>query len=381
MKRNIAILGCTGSIGKSTIDIIMEKKDEFQVTLINSTGCQQQDIAKQAQALQPLFVGVDRQFLEQTRQNLAGLTCKVFCNDDIKNIISGMQFDAVSMGICGFQALKYCILFAKCSKMIALANKEAVICGWFLLKEVAKAHNCRIIPVDSEHNSIYQLLLGYKKQDIHHIAITASGGPFLNFEGDMSTITPQMATAHPKWKMGTKISTDSATLINKGIEVIEASMLFDLPLDMIHVYIHPQSIVHALVSAQDSSTYALFAVPDMRFHIASALYYNAVPKFSFLEPLNLAKIGKFEFFEINHAKFPGFQICIDAAQTSLAHVISLNAANEVIVEAFLQEKIAFTQIPIKLEKVVSAITASTPIAIEDVISIDINARNLAKQTI
>ena len=288
-----------------------------------------------------------------------------------------MDADTVVAAIPGIAGLEPTVAALKAGRHVALANKEAMVVAGPLVWEVARKHNATITPVDSEHSALFQCLVGEDKANVDKLILTASGGPFRKEPDDLSSVTPEQALEHPNWSMGTKVTLDSATLFNKGLEVLEAHFLFEMPLSQIDVVIHPQSLIHSLVRFKDGSLKAQIGPHDMRLPIQYGIEYPHRPEIP-LEPLPLH--GVWELFEPDHARFPSLKLAYRAGEMGGVASAALNAADEVAVEAFMQRKIKFTDIPTMLERVLERLE-NTPLTWESIKETDVWARNLLQRDI
>jgi 1-deoxy-D-xylulose-5-phosphate reductoisomerase len=377
--KHIAILGCTGSIGCSTLQIIRQNPDLFKVKCLIA-GNNANLLLQQAQEFLPDIVAIDNNNnIEMLKQYLP-TSCKLFAGSHEVLLALQQSYDLVISAAVGIAGLLPTITAIKAGNNIALANKESLVCGGDLINQLAKKHNVSILPIDSEHNALWQIINSCGIENIDSIVLTASGGPFFNFTGDIKTITVNEALKHPKWQMGAKISIDSATMMNKGLEVIEAYYLFTgIKSDQIKVLIHPQSIVHGLVNYCDGSSFAMLSEPDMKISIGSAL--NFPHRLTNQNKLCLKQITKLEFFDVDLNKFPAFKLCQQALQNKGSSLTTLNASNEVAVEAFLQQKIAFWQIPAIIEETLSRANFPSPSCFEEIININQLAKNIAQQLV
>lgn len=377
----ILILGATGSIGVNTLEIVRQHPDKYQVCALvanhNAKG-----LAALAKEYSVQAVGInDVSKAAELKEYLAGTGIKIYAGSDEICELASQPHDTCVSAIVGVAGLKPTMAALKGCKKLALANKESIICaGSIILAEAAK-NNVKIIPVDSEHNAIFQVLEAEKFDLISNITITASGGPFKNFSlADMHGITPEQAVKHPNWSMGAKISVDSATLMNKGLEFIEACVLFNISPKNVKVVIHPQSIIHGMVHYKDGSVLAQLSPPDMKTPISYALAY---PNRIAIEhkTLDLAKIGSLTFDDPDLKRFPLLGIAMEACNDNLATLIKLNTSNEVAVNAFLQNKIAFLDIPKIVEKTITKMDSRNITAIEEVLEFNneviINANTFA----
>ena len=341
--KTLSILGSTGSIGKNTLEVIFNHPDKFRVKAL-AVGNNIKLLAEQINAFKPEVAAVfDEQSAKDLRKDFPNL--KVLSGED--GLVEAATLDDVDMvvsAIAGSPGLAPTYAAVKAGKDIALATKEALVMAGKVIMSEAARNNVKIFPVDSEHSAVFQCLEGREMKDVKKIILTASGGAFLRKEiSELENVTPADALKHPNWDMGRKITIDSATLMNKGLEVIEAFWLFGVPLDKIGVIIHPQSIIHSMVEFIDGSVIAQLSVPDMKGPIAYALSYP--DRFGdVLEPMDLAKISKLTFEEPDMEKYRSLPLTFDALRAGGTMPCVLNAANEAVVAAFLEEKIGFTDI-------------------------------------
>ncbi len=343
MKKKIAILGSTGSIGKSTLEIIKKDKKNFDVLLL-STNKNIRELSKQQKIFKPkyLFINDLKSFIKFKKENKN--KTKVFNNYNFIKKIFKKKIDYIMSSISGIDGLKPTLDVIPFTKTIAIANKESLICGWNLIQAKIKKNNTKFIPVDSEHFSIWSLIKNVN-EDIEKIYITASGGPFLNKnKGDLKKIKPQDAIKHPNWNMGKKISIDSSTLINKVFEVIEAKKIFNLNLNQFEILLHPDSYVHAIVKFKNGLTKILIHDTDMKIPIFNSIYLNEKKNY-ISNSLNLKKVNNFNFKKINLKKFPSVNILKNfiKIKNSLYETV-LVAANDELVNLFLKNKIKFLDI-------------------------------------
>ncbi len=347
---NLAIFGATGSIGNSTIEYVVTNPKRFKILGLTARS-RIKELKVLCERFKAPYVVVEK---EEDAKNLkASLSYKanVFWGDEgLKKLASLEEIDTAVIGISGINALIPTYYALKSGKRVAIANKECLISAGSLLKEVAKSSGAELLPVDSEHSAIFQLLQKEKKDHIEKLILTASGGPFYKTPvKEFSKITPEMAISHPTWKMGKKISVDSATLMNKGFEVLEAMVLFDFPLEKIEVVIHPQSLVHGIVKLIDGSYLMHLSPTDMKIAIAYALNYPERREVK-LEALDLTKVKKFIFEKPNFRKFPCLKLAYRVGKLGGVYPLVLEAADEVAVSAFLDHRISFDKIPYFLEK-------------------------------
>ena len=383
--RGIAILGSTGSIGRSTLAVIGLHPDRFRVAMLGAYGSWQ-TVVEQALRFEPdVVVLVDPKAAGEARAALERSGSKTRVESGLEALsvgVTGENVQVVMAAIVGAAGLLPTLAAVRAAKRVLLANKEAlVMAGQLLMDEVHRA-GTEIIPIDSEHNAIFQCMPGgYLPGDaargVTRVILTASGGPFRVTELSLLPhVTPDEACNHPKWKMGRKISVDSATLMNKGLEVIEATLLFGFPESQVSVVVHPQSLVHSLVEYADGSLLAQLGAPDMRTPIAQAL---AWPErvVSGVQSLDLSIVGRLDFEPPDHVRFPSLDLARAAARAGGTAPAVLNAANEVAVQAFLDRRLNFTGIATVIDKVLQRLGSSSVKALEDVFAADAAARRLA----
>jgi 1-deoxy-D-xylulose-5-phosphate reductoisomerase len=346
MKKKVLILGSTGSIGRATLDVIHEQGNSFEVLgLVCKNNIQL--LNAQINKFKPAYVSIyDNHLLSQVKfpkkRLLPGM-------QGIKDLV-GMDADIVMNAMPGSIGLEPTIEALKKDKILALANKESMVMAGRLVRKILQQRNGSLIPVDSEHSALYQIVKTSDQDDLKRLIITASGGPFRDYKkAKLKVVKPQDALNHPTWKMGAKITLDSATLMNKGLEVIEARWLFDIDPAQIQVLIHPESIIHGIVEYVDNSYIAYLAYPDMRIPISYALNEEKRRPLSF-GALNTDEMFKLTFYPPDIDRFPSLKIALDALTMGDSTVIAMNAANEVAARAFIEGKIKFTEIPILIEK-------------------------------
>jgi 1-deoxy-D-xylulose-5-phosphate reductoisomerase len=366
MKQKITILGSTGSIGVSTLDVIARHQEQYQVLALTA-HTRVQELAQQCVQFQPVFAVVGS---EQAAVKLQSLLAQHQVNTQVlfgERALCDVarECDVVMAAIVGAAGLAPTLAAAQAGKKILLANKEALVMSGQLLIDTVRTHGATLLPIDSEHNAIFQCLpLNFKRDVNSHgiaqILLTASGGPFLNRSIEsLHDVTPEQAIAHPNWSMGKKISIDSATMMNKGLEVIEAYWLFGAPVECIDVVIHPQSVIHSMVSYVDGSVLAQLGQPDMRIPIAYGLAY---PKRinSGVNQLDMTQIAQLSFSKPDLTRFPCLAMAFDALRAGGSASTLLNAANEIAVQAFLDKKIGFLKIPEVIAAVMNRI-ANCPV--------------------
>jgi 1-deoxy-D-xylulose-5-phosphate reductoisomerase len=385
MQRGIAILGSTGSIGRSTLAVIALHPERFKVAVLGAFNSWQVIVEQAREFNAETVVLVDPEAAASARAALRALGSKTQVESGVQALSSAAAAANVQMvmaAIVGAAGLTSTLAAVRAGKRVLLANKEAlVMTGRLLMDEVRRA-GAQLIPIDSEHNAIFQCMPGgYLPGDaapgVTRVILTASGGPFRSTAAaKMAHVTPDEACAHPKWKMGRKISVDSATLMNKGLEVIEATLLFGLPESEVDVVVHPQSVVHSLVEYADGSMLAQLGAPDMRTPIAQALAWPE--RFaSGVQSLDLLAIGHLGFEPPDHVRFPSLALARAAARAGGTAPTVLNAANEVAVQAFLDRRLNFVGISTVIDKVLQRLDASPVKALGDVLEADAAARSLA----
>ena len=377
MKKKITIFGSTGSIGESTLDIIKHNPDKYEVVGL-SANKNYKKLLEQADYFNPKIVSLNnnesyKKFVDlNQKKNLL-----VVNGQNSHEEILDLNTDLVVAAITGSAGLMPVVSALEKGLPIALANKESLVCSGSLITSIAKKNNAEILPVDSEHNAIYQVLDSKNKSKISRLILTASGGPFLNTKvEDLEHISPEQAIKHPNWSMGKKISVDSATMMNKGLELIEAFYLFDIPSKKIDVIIHPESIVHSCVEYMDGSMLAQMGTPDMRTPISFTLAYPQRIKTN-VERLDLCKIKQLNFHKPDLNKYPCLGLAYNSLEIGKSAPTILNAANEVAVDFFLRDEIKFLSISKVVEKTLNKSSISDINSIKDVIEIDQESRKVA----
>lgn len=379
MKRKLTILGATGSIGKSTVDLIERNPERFDVAAVTA-ATNVQALAETARRTGArLAVVADERRYEELAGLLAGTECRAAAGEPAL-VEAAQQGDLVVAAIVGCAGLRPVMAAVEAGKTVALANKEALVTAGALMTDAAVRSGATLLPVDSEHNAIFQCLAGSRAEDVSRIILTASGGPFLGASAEtIAAATPEQAVAHPNWSMGAKISVDSATLINKGLELIEAHFLFGLPSEQLDVVIHPQSVVHSLVEFIDGSVLAQLGSPDMRIPIAYALAWpERMPTPA--QPLDLSAIARLDFAAPDLDRFPALRLAREALEAGGAAPIVLNAANEVAVASFLTGEIRFPDIAGIVQEALNSAIYDAPVSIDDVVEIDRVTRALTRET-
>lgn len=379
--RRVSILGATGSIGESSLRVISQHPNRFHITALTAQNNAEKLIAL-AQQFRPSVVAIGNEtYATAVRDALKPLNIRVLAGASGIEEAACAPTDITIAAIVGSAGLLPTLRAMEQGNAVALANKESLVCAGELAMKLCATHGTKLLPVDSEHNAIFQVLALEHREQVEKITLTASGGPLLRRPLEtMDTVTPEEAVNHPRWSMGAKISVDSATMMNKGLELIEAHYLFDMPASKHDVLVHPESIIHSLVHYADGSVLAQLGMPDMAIPIAYALSWPnriavATPR------LNLAEIGRLNFEPLEDARFPALGLARAALSAGPAHLIALNAANEVSVAQFLAREIPFTAIASTVEQVLDS-TKNTAIAtIDDVLAADQEARRRTEETL
>ncbi|MGL4913820.1 MAG: 1-deoxy-D-xylulose-5-phosphate reductoisomerase [Romboutsia sp.] len=381
--KNISILGSTGSIGTQTLDVVRNNKDRFKVIAISANRSVDL-LIKQIDEFNPKFVAVfdEESAIELKKRIPKKLDIEVLSGmDGLVKISTLEEVDVVLTAVVGMIGLVPTMEAIKAKKTIALANKETLVTAGELVMSEAKKNNVDILPVDSEHSAIFQCLNGENKEEIEKIILTASGGPFRGkTKEELINVTKREALKHPNWDMGQKISIDSSTLMNKGLEVIEAKWLFDVNVEDIDVVVHPQSIIHSMVQFKDSSVISQMGCPDMRLPIQYALTYPKRLDNDF-ERLNLSKVGTLTFENPDMDTFPCLRLAFDALKLGGTYPAALNSANEVLVNEFLNDKIGFYDIPYYIEETLKNHKNRINATLEDILEVDKETRLFLKDLI
>jgi len=377
--KQLAILGSTGSIGVNTLDIVRQFPDRFKVTSL-SAGRNIQLLKQQILQFQPKRVSVlNKEFSETLRRELSTEPVEIVHGvEGLIQVATHPEVDQVVSALVGAVGLIPTLSAIKTGKQIALANKESLVMAGKIVIEEARRNHTQMLPIDSEHSAIFQALTGHRREDVHRIILTASGGPFLNHPlAKLKEVSVRDALRHPNWEMGRKITVDSASLMNKGLEVIEAHWLFDIPVEKIEVQIHPQSVIHSMVEYRDGSIVAQMGITDMKIPIAYALSYPERLPLQ-LPRLDLFQKGGLTFFPPDLERFP----CLDLAYRSIkigeTMPAILNAANEVAVNAFLDGSLPFTRVPHLIQRVMEEHVVKPVQTIEDILRADHWARERSK---
>ena len=371
--RRVAILGATGSIGRSTLDLLEAAPERFELTAVTaaSNTAELAAIARRTRA--PLAVIADEERLGDLRAALAGTNVHAAAGEAAL-AEAAVSADLVVAAIVGTAGLAPVMAAVRAGRTIGLANKEALVSAGALMIEEAKRSGATLLPIDSEHNAIFQCLAGQDCDRVSRLILTASGGPFRTFTREqMACVTPSQAVAHPNWSMGAKISVDSATMMNKGLELIEAHHLFGLPEERIDILVHPQSVIHSLVEYADGSMLAQLGSPDMRVPIGHVLAWPERMATG-ARRLDLLEVARLDFEAPDPDRFPALRLAREALKKGEAAPLTLNAANEVAVEAFLAGRIHFPDIAATVEEQLSRMDQPLPRSIPDVLALDARVR-------
>jgi len=379
MRKNIILLGSTGSIGCNTLDIIKEFPDHFQVVGLTA-GSNGDRLKEQIEIFKPGVVALlDQSAAHRLKEKCRHLPVEILSGiEGLKAVATLSEGHLVVSAIVGAAGLLPTFSAIRSKKEIALANKETMVMAGELVNKEVKEYHTRLLPVDSEHSAIFQSLEGHRKEDLSKLILTASGGPLWDLpRAAQSKVTPEEALNHPNWKMGAKISIDSATMMNKGLEMIEARWLFDVVPEKIEIVIHRQSVIHSMVEFVDGSVIAQLGIPDMRGPIAYALNYPERLPLK-LPRLDLTQIGKLTFFKPDLERFPCIHLAYEAMQSGGTFPTVLNAANEEAVGAFLEKKIPFSEIPSVIQQTLGAHNPKSGKDLDEILMADQWAREEAR---
>ena len=382
MKKQLAILGSTGSIGTQTLEVVKANPDRFEVYLLTANNNADLLISQARMFVPEMVVIVNEKKYPEVREALEDLPIKVWAGADaITQAVQHPDIDVVVTAMVGYSGLQPTVSAIKAGKAIALANKETLVVAGELITRLAVENKAPILPVDSEHSAIFQCIVGERSDDVEKLVLTASGGPFRQHEaGQLERVTHQEALLHPNWKMGAKITIDSASLMNKGFEMIEAKWLFGIDPAAIEVVVHPQSVIHSMVQFTDGSVKAQLGMPDMKIPIQYALSFperikNDLPRVDFLTSNNLT------FEKPDTGRFPNLRLAYEAIGQGGNMPCVLNAANEIVVEAFLRDQISFTA----MSRVIEAVMDKAPFVAhpryDDFVATDGQARRIAMEMI
>lgn len=376
--KNISVLGSTGSIGRSSLEVIDNLSHRFKVVGLTA-GRNTQLLEKQVEKFRPKIVSLERkEEAEDLRRKFKGKSIKVtFDQEGAEEVASFSENDIVISAITGIDGLRPTLAAVKEGKKVALANKESMVVAGPLIQDMVRKFGAQLIPVDSEHSGVFQCLAKEEMENVKKVILTASGGPFFSkSSSEMNDITLEEALNHPRWKMGKKVTIDSATLMNKGLELIEARWLFGLEPRQLGILIHPQSIVHSLVEMSDGSVLAQLSPTDMKLPIQYALTYPERED-SLLPSLDLSEIKALEFYEVNVEKFPIIKLARLALEEGESFPIALNAANEVVVSAFLEQRIKFMDISDVVTEIVENHQKRKAQSLEDIFDVDRETRRVS----
>jgi 1-deoxy-D-xylulose-5-phosphate reductoisomerase len=383
MQKNISLLGSTGSIGRNVLEVVHQFPGRFRVIGL-AAGTNISLLRDQIEAFQPQLVSISTDDLarELTQSLSPDWQGKIVAGQEGNERVASLDdADTVVSAIVGAAGLLPTLAAIKAGKNIALANKETLVMAGELVMQAVKDYNVDLLPIDSEHNAIFQALAAGRQEDVHKIILTASGGPFREkSERELWDVSPEEALNHPNWDMGRKISIDSATLMNKGLEVIEARWLFDIDVEHIEVLVHPQSIVHSLVEFIDGSVIAQMGIPDMRIPIAYALSWPERIRTG-LSRLNLAKCMDLNFLPPDFKRFPSLKLAYQVCKRGGTLPAVLNAANEVAVESFLNKRIRFPEIAIVVAETINHLPNKDILSVETVLDADLSARMQAESIV
>lgn len=380
--KKVAILGSTGSIGTQALDVIRDNPDVFKVTVLTAAKNAELLIA-QAKEFKPNCVVIcDEEKYQEVKKTLAGLDIKIYAGEAaLEEVAARPEADIVLTAVMGSVGLKPTIAAIKAGKDIALANKETLVVAGEIITQLAKEYGVKILPVDSEHSAIYQCLVGEEQNEIEKIYLTASGGPFFGKTKDfLSTVKKEQALKHPNWVMGAKITIDSASLMNKGLEVIEAKWLFNLEADQIDVVVHPQSVIHSLVQFTDGSMKAQMGLPDMKLPIQYALNHPVRLKNNF-ERFNFLSYPNFSFQQADTTTFRNLALAFAALKKEGNMACILNAANEVVVDAFLNDKLGFLEMSDIIEQCMEEMSFIEKPHLADYLETDKHSRIFAQELV
>tara|TARA_R110002096_G_scaffold28203_3_gene85614 strand:+ start:10568 stop:11713 length:1146 start_codon:yes stop_codon:yes gene_type:complete len=378
-KQRIAILGSTGSIGKQVLEVVRQHPNTYQIVALSANESWEQ-LVSQINEFRPKYAVIcSDKYFQKVKEQISTETQLLSGYDAIVDVVQLDEVDTVLNSLVGFAGFVPTLEAIKKNKKVALANKESLVVGGEVIYEALKTSTASILPVDSEHSAMLQCLVGENKDAIEKIVITASGGPFREFTVEqMQTITVEQALKHPNWEMGSKITIDSATMMNKGLEIIEAKWLFDIPIEKIEPVIHPQSIIHSMVTFVDGSTKAQLGPPDMKVPIIYALTY---PERMTLETprMDWSLAQELSFTPVDFERFPCVKLAIDAITNGGLAPAVLNAANEIAVQRFLNKEIGYIDIPKIVESCLDRVESGQKVTIDTLIEINKETREYASR--
>lgn len=381
MTKSISIFGATGSVGLSTLDLVRQHREQYNIIALTANGNAAHLAALAKEFAAEIAVVADDAAYPELKQQLAGTSIEAASGPDALIAAAALGADWTMAAIVGCAGLPPTLEALRCGKTVALANKEALVSAGALMITEARKAGATLLPVDSEHNAIFQALQGGRIDQVRKITLTASGGPFRTWSREqMADVTPAQAVAHPNWDMGAKISVDSATMMNKGLELIEAHHLFPVGLENIEILVHPQSVIHSMVEYRDCSTLAQLGSPDMRIPIANALAWPDRMTTN-CQPLNLAEIARLDFEQPDENRFPATKIARAAIVAGGAKPAMLNAANEVAVAAFLNRAVQFLDITEIVSRLLDSYSPPDPSELADIFAIDKETRVRTEQLV
>ncbi len=372
--KSVSIFGATGSVGTSTLDLIRLEPHKYDILVLTANSDVEKLASLAIEFSVKLAVIADERYLPALEAALKSYDIEVAAG--AKALVDAAKIDSdwTMAAIVGCVGLEPILAAIERGKTVALANKESLVSAGSIMMAAVQQSGATLLPVDSEHNALFQCLAGGRLDQVRKLTLTASGGPFRTFSYDqMKNVTPEQAVAHPNWSMGAKISIDSATMMNKGLEYIEAYHLFPIGLDKIDILVHPQSVIHSMVEYHDRSTIAQLGSPDMRIPIASALAWPERMETQ-CEPLNLAHISRLDFEVPDYERFPALKLAHDAIAEGGAKPAILNAVNEVAVAAFLDKRISFLDIAMTCDKILNQYSPAIPENLGDLLAVDTQAR-------
>ncbi len=378
--KNLSILGSTGSIGRNALEVVALHDHEFKIVGL-AAGRNLELLAEQTQKFKPEIVSLQRESdIRAFRSLCAYVPDEIVGGENGAETVAGASRNEIVLSaITGINGLRPTMAAVRSGARVALANKESMVVAGDLIQKTASASGAEIIPVDSEHSAVFQCLAKERRPNIRRVILTASGGPFFRLSAqEMSRKTPEEALNHPRWKMGAKVTIDSATMMNKGLELLEARWLFNLSRSQLGILIHPQSIVHSLVEMRDGSLLAQLSQTDMKIPIQYALTYPHRND-SGLPPLDLSRMENLEFYDVDPEQFPLVELASEALDRDLAFSVALNAANELAVEGYLEKRIGFSQIYEIVAAVCAAQENTTIQTLDDIFEVDREARKRTRR--
>ncbi|MCH5586243.1 1-deoxy-D-xylulose-5-phosphate reductoisomerase [Shimazuella sp. AN120528] len=379
MLEKLSILGSTGSIGTSTLDVVKQHPDQFQVIAL-AAGSNVEKMIHQVQLFRPKLISMSTKDLaERVAREIPDSIKVVWGDKGLLEVATHPESTYVVSSLVGSRGLEPTLAAIEAGKRIGLANKESLVTAGHLVMDLAKKHKVDILPIDSEHSALFQCLNGERREDVKKLILTASGGAFRDFSREQLTdATPEMALKHPNWAMGAKVTIDTATLMNKGLEVMEAHWLFSFPYEQIDVLVHPQSIIHSMVEFQDGAVIAQLGTPDMKVPIQYALSYPKRLPLA-MPALSLSEIGQLTFGKPDYSRFPCLAMAFEAGKAGGTMPTVLNAANEIAVEKFLNKSIPFLGIEAMIERTLEKHVSINNPQLEDIQHADQWAREFARQ--